>query len=66
MLRENIISINELSGLLGHSSPKVTLSHYVSVIDSKVVKIDKDFLLYGHKMVTISENKEVKSRNIGV
>ena len=35
MLKENIVSINELAGLLGHSSPKVTLEHYASIIESK-------------------------------
>lgn len=35
MLKDNIVSINELAGLLGHSSTKVTLEHYSSVIESK-------------------------------
>ncbi|NQY20263.1 MAG: hypothetical protein HRT40_02970 [Campylobacteraceae bacterium] len=33
MLKDGVLSINELSGLLGHSSAKVTLTHYASVID---------------------------------
>jgi len=46
MLRENIISLNELAGILGHSSPKVTLQHYASVIESKKVKFAKNFSLF--------------------
>lgn len=34
LLRENIISISELSGLLGHVKVSTTLSFYASVIDS--------------------------------
>ena len=32
MLKDNIVSINELAGLSGHSSPKVILEHYASII----------------------------------
>ena len=53
MLRENIVSINELAGLLGHSSPKVTLEHYSSVIESKSIDLGANFSLYGHDMVTV-------------
>jgi len=52
MLRDNIVSINELSGLLGHSSPKVTLEHYSSVIDSNDINLGANFSLFGHDMVT--------------
>jgi len=52
MLRENIVSINELAGLLGHSSPKVTLSHYASVIDGKNIELGANFSLFGHNMDT--------------
>lgn len=46
MLKEKIVSINELAGLLGHSSPKVTFTHYASVIDTDLIDIDKNFSLY--------------------
>ena len=52
MLKENIVSINELAGLLGHSSPKVTLEHYSSVIKPDTVNFACDFNLYGHDTVT--------------
>ena len=52
MLRDSVVSINELSGLLGHSSPKVTLMHYASVIDSTEVDLGNDFNLFGNKMGT--------------
>lgn len=52
MLRENALSINEIAGLLGHSSPKVTLTHYASVIEAKSINFKPIFELYGHKSVT--------------
>ncbi|MFA6191838.1 MAG: hypothetical protein WC665_05745 [Sulfurimonas sp.] len=54
MMRENIVSINELAGLLGHSSPKVTLEHYTSVIESKNIDFGVNFSLFGHRR-TIEE-----------
>ena len=53
MLKENIVSINELAGLLGHSSPKVTLEHYASVIHSDTIDLGRNFSLYGDDMGTI-------------
>lgn len=55
MLQENIVSINELAGLLGHSSARVTLTHYSSVIDTKLIKFDKDFSLFGHSFGTVEK-----------
>jgi len=62
MLRDNVVSINELSGLLGHSSPKVTLMHYASVIDSIEVNLGKDFNLFRNKMGTDLEKSSSKAR----
>ena len=50
MLRENIVSINELAGLLGHSSPKITLEHYASVIESKNIDLGANFSLFGNEI----------------
>lgn len=57
MLRDKIVSINELAGLLGHSSPKVTLEHYASVIESKSINLGENFSLYGHNTVIIENEK---------
>ena len=57
MLKENIVSINELAGLLGHSSPKVTLEHYASVIQTKNIDLGANFSLFCHDAVT-PENKK--------
>ncbi|MCX6073300.1 MAG: hypothetical protein NTY39_03190 [Campylobacterales bacterium] len=46
MLQNSIVSINELAGLLGHSSPRITLSYYASVIDSKTIDLGKNFDLF--------------------
>ncbi|HBM35219.1 MAG TPA: hypothetical protein DDZ71_02800 [Sulfuricurvum sp.] len=47
MLQNGIVSINELAGLLGHSSPKITLAHYASVIDARKIDLGRDFNLFG-------------------
>jgi len=57
MLRENIVSINELAGLLGHSSPKITLEHYASVIQSKNIDLGVNFSLFGHDTVIVKNKK---------
>ena len=57
MLKENIVSINELAGLLGHSSPKVTLEHYSSIIEPKNINLGANFSLYGHDTVTTRNEK---------
>ncbi|MGB7402132.1 MAG: tyrosine-type recombinase/integrase [Arcobacter sp.] len=61
MLKDNIVSINELSGLLGHSSPKVTLTHYASVIDIGSINLGKNFALFGHDLDTIENKSNYKS-----
>ena len=57
MLKDGIVSINELAGLLGHSSPKVTLEHYASVIESKKIDLGDNFSLFDnaicYKTVTV-------------
>jgi len=55
MLKENVVSINELAGLLGHSSPKVTLTHYASVIDAKSINLGANFSLFGHNNDTMKK-----------
>lgn len=47
MLQDRIVSINELAGLLGHSTPKITLSHYASVIEAKTIDLGFNFDLFG-------------------
>jgi hypothetical protein len=50
MLKENIVSINELAGLLG-------LEHYASVIQSKNIDLGANFSLFGHDTVTVEDLK---------
>ena len=57
MLQDKVVSINELAGLLGHSSPRVTLSHYASVIDTQEINMDKNYDLYCHNTATVSNKK---------
>jgi len=65
MLQENIVSINELAGLLGHSNPKVTLTHYASVIDTKNIDLGSNFSLFDSQncdeTVTIEKEKSIKA-----
>lgn len=62
MLRDNVVSLNELSGLLGHSSPKVTLTHYASVINSINVDLGKDFNLFGNTLGTEDNSTLTKAQ----
>lgn len=57
MLQESIVSINELATLLGHSNPKVTLTHYAGVIKAKDIDFGRDFSLFCDKSVTIEKQK---------
>jgi len=57
MLQEQIVSLNELSGLLGHSSPKVTLAHYSGVIESSLIDLGDNFALFGHNTGTMQNEK---------
>jgi integrase len=57
MLKEGRVSINELAGLLGHSSPKITLERYASIINVENIDLGKNFSLFSDTAVTIEENK---------
>jgi integrase len=54
MLQDRIVSLNELAGLLGHSTPKITLTHYASIIDSKTIEFEKGFDLFGTPTVHLA------------
>jgi len=58
LLRDGIVSINELSGLLGHSRVSTTLNKYASVIDSKDTQVAKKLLNFGYHSVTQNNNNE--------
>jgi hypothetical protein len=57
MLKEGRVSINELAGLLGHSSPKITLERYASIINVENIDLGKNFSLFSDTAVRIKENK---------
>jgi integrase len=61
MLQDKIVSINELAGILGHSSVKTTLDKYASVISPDAVKISGDFSLYCDTTVTVEDNNIKKA-----
>lgn len=62
MSRENVSQYyNELAGLLSHSSPKVTLEYYTSIIQSKNIDLGANFLLFGHNRDTIKKEEDSKS-----
>ena len=58
MLQEKIISINELAGILGHSSVKTTLDRYAAAISPDSVNIRSDFSLYCDTTVTVCKKDE--------
>lgn len=61
MLQDRIVSVNELAGLLGHSTPKITLSHYASVIDAKTIDLGRDFDLFVKKTSNPEKEKLVNA-----
>ncbi len=47
MLLENHMSLNEIAGILGHTTPKTTLSHYASIINAESITLSKNFDPFG-------------------
>ena len=66
MMQDNIVSINELAGLLGHASAKTTLDKYASVIDAKLVKISPEFDLFCDVAVTLEKKEGDEALERGV
>lgn len=66
MLQDSIVSINELAGLLGHSTPKITLTHYASVIDSKTIDLGINFDLYGTISTQSNNRRSANTDHSGV
>jgi len=60
ILQEKIVSINELAGILGHSSVKTTLDRYTGAISPDSVKIDSSFSLYCDDTVTVDNTDSLK------
>jgi aspartate 1-decarboxylase len=62
MFKEKIVSLNGLADLLGHSTAKVTLQHYASVINADLNSLDSNFSLFGgHNTVTVKNEESFKS-----
>ena len=61
MLNSKLVSINELAGLLGHSSAKTTLDRYASVLSSNTINLGKDFTLYCDNTVTLDRINKAKA-----
>lgn len=61
ILQDKKVSINELAGLLGHSSAKTTLDRYASVIESSTVDLGSDYSLYCDNTVTVNTDNKLKS-----
>ena len=56
-LQENIVSINEPASILGHSSPKITLEHYSSVINVENIDLGANFSLFSYNPGAIEKKK---------
>jgi len=67
LLRDNIVSINELSGLLGHSRVSTTLNKYASAIDSRDTQVAQKLMKFNyddcHYSVTQNNEKEILDFN---
>jgi len=60
ILKDGIMEISELSGLLGHSKVSTTLTFYASVIDSHSFELkDKMKNLSYHKLTLDNDNKKI-------
>lgn len=55
VLKDNLLSINELAGVLGHNSAKTTLDKYASVINPKELKIGDNNGLFWHNTDTVKK-----------
>lgn len=56
-------SLNELAGILGHTTPKTTLTHYSSIINAKKIMLEKDFDPFGTKLTQL---KNQMSQNVAI
>lgn len=56
LLKDGVVSINELSGLLGHTKVSTTLSYYASAIDSRDSQVKEKLLNFGYHSVTQDKN----------
>lgn len=61
ILQGKVLSINELAGVLGHSSVKTTLEKYASVIPPDSVMMDSHFSLYSDDTVTLKNKYSGKA-----
>ena len=55
ILQDSILSINELAGVLGHSSVKTTLEKYASVIKPDTINLGGNYSIYSDVSVTIKK-----------
>lgn len=60
-LNDGLLSINELAGILGHTSPNITLQYYSSAIKSSTVFFDGGFDLFSLKNDTVEKRTLRKS-----
>jgi len=61
MLKEKIVSINELAGLLGHAKAKTTLESYASVIKADKINLGENFSLVSYNTATVEKEKHYKA-----
>lgn len=59
LLRDGNVSINELSGILGHRRVSTTLNKYASIIDSRDTQVAKKLMNFGYHTVTQENKKKI-------
>lgn len=57
MLLDGHMSLNELAGILGHTTPKTTLSNYASIINAESIKLGANFDPFGSILAQSKINK---------
>lgn len=63
MLLDDHMSLNELAGILGHTTPKTTLAHYASIISAESITLNKNFDPFGS---ILAQSKNVQSGNVAI
>lgn len=63
MLLDKHMSLNEIAGILGHTTPKTTLSHYASIINAESITLCQSFDPFGS---FLAQSKNKKSENVAI
>jgi len=64
LLRDSIVSINELSGILGHARVSTTLNKYASVIDSADTQVAQKLVSFNYEVSHYSDTQDINNEKL--